>query len=92
MNIDDIQEFCNKYKLDLKIINTSKGGNPIHSRLIDEYGNYVLDVYFKHNKQGIKHNMVFNWEKQSWSKIKTLEELHNILGLEVNNLFSDFNI
>lgn len=47
MNQDEIQEFADENKLDVRILNTGKNRKPNHMRLMDEYGNYIIDNFLK---------------------------------------------
>lgn len=81
MNQDEVQEFSDQNSLDVRIMNTGKGGKPNHFRLMDEYGNYVADVYFKHTKAGAlrPYNKVFNLKNKRWADIKNTNELKQFI-------------
>ena len=73
MTPDQVQEFADENNLDVSL------KSDVHYRLLDEYGAFILDVYFKHNKKGIViRNSVLKWSTQKWYKINTTDELKNI--------------
>lgn len=75
MTNEEVQEWANEHKLDVMPIN----GN-IHWRLLDNYGEYVLDVYFKKNKRGeIIRNSVLQWKGENWTVANTVEELKALI-------------
>lgn len=74
MKQEEVQELATEYSLDVRII------QPNHYRLLNEYGKYILDVYFKKNRAGkILRNSILDWRNNSWAVIKTREELKDII-------------
>ena len=76
MNEEELQEIANENNLDVRIL------SDVHYRLMDNYGNYKFDVYFKHHKrrpQEIVHNSILKWESQRWFKINTADEFLKLI-------------
>lgn len=73
MTKQDIEQFSYENNLDIRII------QPHHHRLMDIYGKYILDVYFKTKKGIVVKNSVLQWSTEDWYSINTLEELKNLL-------------
>ena len=70
----EIQQFSSKNNLDVREIQFN------HWRLLDEYGDFVLDVYFKQNKRGeIIKNSVLQWKTKKWFYPIDLEQLEKLL-------------
>lgn len=83
MNQEEIQEWAERNNLDVRVI----AGNPAHHfRLIDGFGEYVLDIYIKLNKRrNIDSNSVLIWENKSWHKITTKGELQKLYEQSTSN-------
>lgn len=68
-----IQDFASENNLDVRPV------QPYHLRLMDEYGNYVLDVYIKRKKGRIVQNSVLKWKGEVWSVAHTPQDLQKLL-------------
>jgi len=74
MTQNEVQDFADENNLDVRQIQT------YHWRLLNEFGKYVLDVYFKKNKRGvIIKNSVLKWESEKWTEAKNVDELKKLL-------------
>ncbi len=75
MEKDKIQDFADENKLDVMLINTNQW------RLLDIYGERVLDVYFKYNKKKtrIVKNSTCRWRDEKWFYPETVEDLEKLL-------------
>ena len=70
----EVEQWAIENKLDVREI------NPYQYRLMDRYGEYVLDVYFKKNKRGeIIRNSVLQWKGENWTVANTVEELKALI-------------
>ena len=74
MTEEELQEIADENNLDVRVL------SDVHYRLLDNYGNYKFDVYFKHNKMGaIKWNTILRWESQKWLKVTTADEFLKLI-------------
>lgn len=74
MTEEELQDIAFQYDLDIREL------SGVHFRLLDIYGNYKFDVYFKHNKKGeIIRNSILKWESQKWFKITTADEFLKLI-------------
>lgn len=74
MTQEQIQNFANENDLDVRPI------QDYHYRLMNSVGKYILDVYFKRNKNGvIVKNSVLNWRNNRWSVAHNLEDLNKLI-------------
>lgn len=65
MEATNIQLLADETRCDLRII------EPWHYRLLDEYGNYVVDIYIKKDKRGdVIKNTLYEWGKFRWGVVK----------------------
>lgn len=70
MTQDEVAEWATENNLDVRPIQDN------HYRLLDEYGVFVLDVYFKKNKKGrIIKNSVLQWSSQKWTTANSTSDL-----------------
>lgn len=70
----EIQEFARKNNLDIREVQDN------HWRLLDEYGEFALDIYFKKNKKGkIVKNSTLNWKTEKWFYPTSINELQSII-------------
>lgn len=82
MRFEEVEQFANENGLDVRIMQSSNAGkNIIHCRLIDEHGNYKIDVYFKRNKKQTKiiKNSVFIHKKETWTVANTPTDLLKLI-------------
>lgn len=74
MEQEEVQDFAIAHDLDVREIES------YHYRLMDSFGEYVLDVYFKRTKGGnISRNAVLQWKTNKWFKINTQQELLKLI-------------
>lgn len=74
MTREEVEEFASNESLDVRPI------NEYQYRLMDEWGKYILDVYFKKNKRGeVVKNSVLCWATNKWSVANTTEELKKLI-------------
>lgn len=74
MDQDEIQRFADSNNLDVRPI------MDYHFRLMDTYGNFVLDVYIKRNKGGvIVKNTVLQWRTKKWFVAKNQKDLNKLI-------------
>ncbi len=51
-----------------------------HYRLMDEYGKYIVNVYFKRNKQGrVVRNTTFHFRTNKWGVVRNEQELTKLI-------------
>lgn len=61
METYEVQSIADDSQVDVRII------EKWHWRLMDIYGKYVIDVYFKRNKTGeVIRNTTFDWQSERW--------------------------
>lgn len=80
MIYDDLENFCIENRIDLTVFNKNKKGEINHSRLSDNYGNFLLDVFFKYKKSKVLFNSILIWKTGVYVKINSLNELSNLLN------------
>ncbi len=82
MNQDQVQEFASQNSLDVRVIAYGRQNKPNHIRLMDSWGNYVTDVYFKHTKSGINksYNRVFHHKTHRWGEVHNEQELKQFIN------------
>lgn len=74
METYEVQEIADINQVDVRII------EKWHWRLIDVWGNWVIDIYFKRDKMGrVERNTVKYWKGERWGQIFTKKELEAIL-------------
>ncbi len=74
MTQNEVQDFADETKLDVRPI------QPYQWRLMNEFGKYILDVYFKKNKRGvIIKNSVLKWEGEKWTEAHSVKDLKKLL-------------
>lgn len=75
MDENDIQEFADKNRLDVREV------NPWQLRLMNEYGKYILDIYIKKNKIKTKvlQNRVLKWSNEKWYTCTNPKELQKLI-------------
>jgi len=80
MTTQEIQSFADKHSLDVRPMNSHQ------HRLMGEYGDYILDVYFKKNKHGeVIKNSVLHWSTGKWHVIHDIKQLEKLLPNEKIN-------
>ena len=81
MSKDDVKCIADDFNLEIK----SFGGRQY--RLIDDAGNWILDIYFKMNKQKTKviRNAIFIWSKDKWDEVENIKELTQLLKILCKN-------
>lgn len=65
----DIEEFALENKLDVREV------NPYHYRLLDEYGKYVFDIFFKFKGGRVIRNATHVWKTNKWFYPNTIKNL-----------------
>lgn len=68
MTKEELQEFAIENKLDVRPI------QPWHHRLLDEYEEPVLDVFFKAKRTA---NRIFSFKVRKWYMVSKTKELKN---------------
>ena len=81
MNNEEVEEWAGKNNLDVRPMQKS-GNHIIMMRLMDERGNYIMDVYFKRNKgkTRILKNSVFIHKKEIWTTADSTQELSKLIN------------
>ena len=79
MLYDDLENFCIDNHIDLAILNKNKAGSPNHTRLYNENGDFLFDIFFKHKKNKVLPNTVLIWNTGVYIKITSLNELSTLL-------------
>lgn len=83
MNIEEIENilYDNDIKLDIRVMSSNKFNLPYHIRLINPIGKYIIDIYFKHNKQlQIVRNTFFIHKTQTWGVFQNETHLLNTIN------------
>lgn len=94
MLYEELEQFCIENHIDLAVFSKNIKGEVNHSRLFDDYGNFLFDVYFKYKKGKVIFNTILNWKSGLYSKINSLPELSNLLLFTYNiktNINSNIN-
>lgn len=74
MTEEELFNIASENGFDVRQLDTS------HFRLLDNYGMYKFDVYFKHNKKGaILRNSILKWNTQKWFRINSSDEFLKII-------------
>lgn len=74
MEQDEVQRFADSHSLDVRPV------EPWHYRLMDTYGNPVLDVFFKRTKAGaISRNRVFQFSTRKWAIAYNQKDLNRLM-------------
>ena len=70
METHEVQSIADRSQVDVRII------EKWHWRLMDIYGAYVIDVYFKRNKAGqVIRNTTFDWRTERWGQLNSRGQL-----------------
>lgn len=79
MTPEELQDFASENKLDVRPMSQGRGGRDNHLRLMDTFGEYIVDVYFRSTRAGTykKTNKIFIFKNHQWSVIQNKEELKN---------------
>lgn len=76
MDQHQVQEIADSLHLDVRPV------QEYHYRLMDEWGKYIVDVYFKRNKQGrIVRNTTFHFRTQKWGQVWNEKDLIKLIKL-----------
>lgn len=74
MDQNEIQRFADSHSLDVRPI------EPWHLRLLDTYGEPVMDVFVKRTKAGcISRNRVFQFSTRRWTIAYNQKDLNRIM-------------
>lgn len=73
MDEQDIQDFADSHKLDVKQIEF------YHFRLLNEYGKFILDIYIKRKNGRIIRNTVLQWRTNKWLVAHNKKDLEKLL-------------
>lgn len=90
MTIEQVENILNEnnIKLDVRVLNTNSFNLPNHIRLLDVYGEMVIDIYFKYSKKKqILRNTYFIHKTQFWGQIENENNLVTIINQITKNTF-----
>lgn len=74
MEPEEVQRFASSHSLDVRKI------EDYHYRLLDQFSEPILDVFFKRTKAGaISRNAVFQFSTKKWAVARNQNELNRLM-------------